>query len=120
MSTKTWVQDVIPGYAEYLAQAFSVGAANDYVEFEFNSPITITEMIVESTGSGSDVYELSIIYPSTEKKMVITGAQESNFNFYLNQGNKMWYYIPARGKLRATCTTYSAAFNLTLFAIGNA
>jgi len=122
MSAKTWVQDVVPGYGEYLTKAFSVGAANDYVEFEFNSPITVEEIIVESSGTSSDQYDLSVIYPTTETETFIIEAQLGDTNYYLNQtlASKRWIRIPARGKLRVTCSTYSAAFNLTLFALGRA
>jgi len=119
MSTKTWVQDVSAGYAEYETQAFSVAAANDYVEFEFNSPITLEEIVVESTGTVSDGYDLSIVYPSTEKQMFIFQNRSGASNYYLsNESGKMWYRIPARGKLRVTCSTYNAGFNLTLLAVG--
>jgi len=120
MSAKTWVQDVVPGYAEYLTQTFTVNAANDYVEFEFSKAINIEELIVESTGTVSETYDLSIVYPNAEKQMVIVSGESADLNYYLNSDEKAraWYRIPARGKLRATCSTYSSSFTLSIFVIG--
>jgi len=120
-TTKTWVQDVVPGYAEYLTQAFTMTALNDYVEFEFNRPTTAEEIIVETTGSSLDAYNLSIIFPSKEKELVIKSAQSGDTNYYLNRSGspgRKWYRIPSRGKLRVTCSTFTSSFNITLFAVG--
>lgn len=116
MATVSLIKEVAYDFSEYVG-SMDISASDDVLEIEFNSPIIIDQIAFNS--ETFNVYEVELIYPSSESSAVLKNTGTGNWALNDSSSNgQMWYRLPARGKVRVTTNTYSSAEALTLAVLG--
>jgi len=116
MANKSVIKNISHELKEYLGR-HSFTAQDEYFEMELNSQATIDDInMLEIENGTTNAYRLGLIYPSTGDE----GIVKSGFNmpYFLNQNEggsgKMWYRVPARTKLRVTCTAHTSVETVSI------
>ena len=117
MADTNLTQRVRPGIEEYYTR--STPDAGDTINFHFDSPFQLNDLIIDQTDSTSCTYDVNLIYPASQMTLPITTSQSSNYYLNADQSTRnLWYRIPAWTILQISVSSATSAV-LEVTAIGS-
>ena len=136
MAITSMIKSGCGGVGEYLSGTVTLDDTTEYLEFEFNDEVTVDEILVNVTGGSiNDEYDLQIIYPASDQVATVATFSASSaptpstpLQYFLNSTEgtghsgtgKLWFRIPARGRLRVQPTTLTATGSVNMVVLGRA